>query len=593
MYYYPWIKETNNEYVFYYDLNKAKRLFIVIRFAEDCIRFYWYNTKLEDPAFPENQQLFSIELLSPKIIGNDILNIRDGIRKFIQKKEEITREEEITMENAINDFIKEFALELDNDEGVFASSSIANSVKTKLQKSLIYNLIVTKQKFDRTVEAGFIDDIEYNKLMAEYSDLLMHPRITTILPPEFVGADKLLDNPEYELQRIFDKKNKIHIDKNEDEEKISKLDITVYYAILVYYTLIFDYPIYLKSLILGIITFGYCKFMVLLPANSCHVLNENIRKKIQDHFFHKHAAICAYNTPENKIIYWFIWTLLFVWSALFVCFCIYFNGNYFDYFVASAFFVIIIFVSNAFANRNHNSFFPRICIALIASWLLIAFSDDFIASQLFIKDWLIWIMSIIVSTIICLILYFESREFSPYYCDLSQILTKYFWQNFRRNCNRKILPIFSFALFTSFLIGIIVQVVVFEKLIASSNVLPAVTFSENFLALDTEKDSLQLLLLLDTTTLESNQRKEIQYKIIELDKFRTKYSNTDSLLKVLCTNDSLSLCSKDKQIYDKFFGSIPQKVCVKIKMPLIGDAYLFPRALVFHSFIVLLLSFIV
>jgi hypothetical protein len=38
---------------------------------------------------------------------------------------------------------------------------------------------------------------------------------------------------------------------------------------------------------------------------------------------------------------------------------------------------------------------------------------------------------------------------------------------------------------------------------------------------------------------------------------------------------------------------IPQKVCVKIKMPLIGDAYLFPRALVFHSFIVLLLSFIV
>jgi hypothetical protein len=594
MYYFPWIKEPNNEYVFYYDLNNGKHQekangYIVIRFADDCIRFYWHNTNFEDPTFPENQQIFSIELFSPKTIGNDILNIQEEqVRKSIKQAQ-------VNIDtNLITDFIREFILELENDEGIFATSSIVNKIRKKLHESIVYRLIAAQQKFHRTCKTGFIDDIEYNKLIAEYSDLLMHPRLTTILPPEYAGKDKLLDNPEYELQQIFDKnpktQNKQNDTANDTEDKISKLDINIYYVILVYYTLIPDwFNIYWKFSFVVIITFLY--FLKMFPIKKPAV-NRDIRKKMQNFFFHKHSTVCTYNSAR-RTIYCIIWISMLIWSILFA----YINWNFNDvcckdyiaWFIITAILIFVCFLVNAFLNWNHNSFFPRISIAIIASWLLIAFSDDFIASQLFIDNF-VWI-PFTVSIIIYLILYLESREFSPYYCDLKFIHRKIFWKDIIKACNFKITPIFAFALFTSLSIGMIVQYAVFEKLIASSNVLPVVTFSKNFLALEAEKDSLQLLLL--DNKLNSMERNEIQHKIVVLNNFRTKYSNTHFLLKVVCTNSSISLCCEDKRIYDKFFPqeSLPAKVCMRITH--IPGSYLFPRTLVFHSFIVLLISFIV
>ena len=79
MYNFPWIKDVNNEYVFYYRINRSiKGLFklpMVIRFSDDYIRFYLHNEDTNNLTFPENQQIFSMDLSSPKTIGNDILAI--------------------------------------------------------------------------------------------------------------------------------------------------------------------------------------------------------------------------------------------------------------------------------------------------------------------------------------------------------------------------------------------------------------------------------------------------------------------------------------------------------------------------------------
>jgi hypothetical protein len=576
MKYFPWSQEGNNECVYYYNLNNAKtkqKGYIVIRFSYNCIRFYRRNSNYSDDYFPENEELFAIELSSPKTIGNDILLSLGKIRNNTKINT-----------STVKIFIEEFIVEIENNEGIFAASVIANKIRKKLQESIIYKLIAAKQKFYRTAESGFIDEIEYNKLIAEYSDLLIHPKITTILPPDCVGVDKLLDNPEYELQKILNRKNESY-SEDENKNKISKVDLTIYYMIFAYYAFILKYSIYFKSIILGILTFFLLRYY--LQKNYRINLNENIRKKIQDFFLHKHATICTYCSCEGKFIYWITFPLMLIWSVLFVCSCIFFNDKqlefFTDFWVTSAIFILTMFLSNALSNKNHNSFFPRITIALIASWILIAFSDDFIASQLFIDDWLIWITPFFVSATIFVILYFESKEFSPYYSRRS--LTA---------CNWKILPIFSFSLFASLLIGVIIQLVTFKNLIESSNVLPAVTFSKYFLQLEKEKENKQLLLFIDTVN--TDRKKELQEQFKALNDFTSKYNNTDSLLKLICKGEMLAFTCNEYRIYKQYFNDWEDKNCNEkiASIKIAGeDSYLFPRTLVFHSFIVLLISFIV
>jgi hypothetical protein len=309
--------------------------------------------------------------------------------------------------------------------------------------------------------------------------------------------------------------------------------------------------------------------------------------------------------------------------------------------------VIILFIINALRNNNRNSFLLRLIVALVASWLLIGISDDFVASQIFIGDMLPWITGISF-TIVVAILFLECREHSPYY----------FRRSTFKECNIKIIPIFSFAIFLSLFIGIIVQFATFQSLIQTNNVLPAVKFSSNFTAIENCKSNTQLLinnmeayknevlilehsskkksqntdsLLLNNrmkTVKEMNSSKlllsahdslliaqlsnnsitknvyvidsllpELNAHINALYDFQIKYCNTDSLLKVICTNDSLSLLrNKDKMlyenlIYNKFFPTdAKNEVCVKISNT---EYYLFPRMLVFHACIVLLIAFIV
>jgi hypothetical protein len=347
--------------------------------------------------------------------------------------------------------------------------------------------------------------------------------------------------------------------------------------------------------------------------------------------------------------------------------------EYFEYVIIIGYLCFFVFIGNAIFNWNRNSLFFRIIIALVASWLLIAISDDFVASQIFVSEiklkWIIRLFPIIV----VIILFLECREYSPYYLGLRTILKRSFWKNIKRECNIKIMPILSFSIFLSLFIGIIVQFATFESLIKTNNVLPAVHFSTEFANMEKCKSNTQLLInnleeyrneifilglhqpeankllskdslllkhihnkrieaikivamdtlisWIDKTGLDSlkainnwenmaivNNIKhidsllpELNKAIISLNEFNVKYHNTDSLLKVIC--DSLyssSLNGTDSLIYGQFLQpklNLLKKMeisnaCIKLSF-FDKQFYLFPRTLVFHAFIVLLIAFIV
>jgi len=476
MYHFPWIKYIDNEYVFYYNLiNRELKVYIVIRFSKDCIRFYWRNSNINDLTFPENQQFFAIDLTSSKTIGNDILDINEEkIKKCVEKKNQNKLEEEqITFKKgSINKFLYDFVTEIENDEGIFASSSIVNKVREKLQTSIVYKLIAAKKKYKthrKFISEGALDTYEYNRIVSEYADLLMLPELSVILPPNKVGKGMLFENPEYELQKIMDKDNEWKNNRKKYDDKKQK-------------------------------------------QKTCDV-NPDIIKKIQNFFLRKHSTISAYTVSCAKRF--FIWLIgcMGVWSLLFIigslqweCKCFYKSFAIFGLVIC-----LLFFINAWIFNKNSNSLFPRIIIAIIASWLMIGMNAVFVASQLNVSGLKTIITGILCMLIVFLVLIKECREHSPYYPHKS----------FLKECNIKVFPILSFSVFLSLFIGIIFQLAIFQPLIKTNNVLPSVEFKANFAEIEFHKTQTQLLIN-SLSTYKSDIFNEQKEKELELYKRHSK-----------------------------------------------------------------------
>ena len=655
---FPWNKLSESVFSFREDVASNNKD-IIIGFSANCIRF-GIETKIEEVReertdedrkvnkkiekdnlqFPLPKHLFTIDLSTPNTIGNDLLNIQcnEPINEFTLTKKEL---------------IEEFVSEMEKKDGIFAASTFANKAREKLLKSIIYKLLATKQQYYYYTkhEPNSLDRYEYNRIVSEYADLLMSPELPSILPPENVGKNCLFNNPEYELQRI------VQINANIRKPKLNKYRKWII-PLFSFTALIFF------CIIIKLKCFETCFCAISLPFIPiiCSLIFEwvrkkkalgiykSTRKKIQVFLLQKHSTITAYYTWTGKTLYWFSWICMAVWSGFFIRECLSGNQqfNSFIIFIGLGIGIIVLFIINAFSN-NSNSFFPRIIIAIIASWLLIGINADFVASQITISPLYTWIAMITCFVLIVLVLLKESKEHSPYY-----VIKSY---NFKE-CNLKVLPVLSFSLFLSMFIGIAVQFATVQPLIRTNNVLPSVEFSANLAAIEHHKTHTQLLInnlrsykgelngqkkmykhrcesLESLTEILCNDSIFFQHKqlltyiknqldsiekpdsvvidsinsllphlhtnIIHLNKFLSTYCNTNSLLKITCEKDSFKFqcqCNDSlifSNIYSQFLKSdIEKKIdCVSINIPIVGEHYLFPRMLLFHSFIVLLIAFVV
>jgi len=646
MYYFPWEKEIENKHVFYYNFmneehTKNEKLRIVIRFSDDYIRFYWNNIDYEDPLFPENQTIFSIDLSCSKTIGNDILAIN---QKRILTPKHIT-----INKNSINNFVKEFISEMENDEGVFSSSLIVYKAHVKLNKSITYKLIAAKNNYNAYVSQKIgLDPYEYNRIVSEYVDLLMSPKITSILPPNKTGKDCFLDNPEYELQLIIQKGSSLRWKPSKLRKMIFALYSFTYF--IVFIALLFSKFDTLSFFILmPFITSFY--LLIECTKKKCK-LERNIATKIQNYFLRNHSTISAYYTWTGKIIYCLTWIIMLVWVIFVINGCTReSHSDYYKYLWFSGTSIFILFCINAVFN-NHNSLFPRISIALVAAWSLIVLSGDFVFSYLFYRNEIMhdFVLIVISGLIILFILYMECSTFSPY-VSIRRIIKKEFWRV--RECNWKIIPIFSYSLFLSLFLGIGIQLITFKPLLITRNTLTQVIYSSDFSKIEHHKNDVKLLIddlesykkeIIYTQThnsisdslIHNNHKKCILYLVDSISKyynceklsliindnflkeklsvqidyidssllllhsrisnlrvFTDNYYNSDSLFSIV--TNSISFKGDNAKICSDFLVSTNYNnndiVCVKLSNNE-EHQYLFPRLLILHAFIALLIAFI-
>jgi hypothetical protein len=644
-----WTKR-DSEYV--YHLHDTPRHYISVILGEQHIRFFKNNTTLSSSYFPKGEPIHAISLLSPKETGNAILGIscitNDILKILDENRNELDIEINhsycpdfpIEKNNIFQIAFLDFVCELEQENSLFANEPAFKSTKEKLHKSTVYKLLTAKLAYHQYVIGSRIpkDSYAYNHCVTQYADLLMSPKLSSIFPPDKVGKGCLFENPEYELQRIMLKNTCIRKSKY-NKHRLWVLPLFAKVAALCYFYL----DKYWGAKLFPPVIMALSLLIEPVSKKKKRDIYINIRKKIQNFFFQKHSTTVAYYTWTGKILYWFTWMSMAVWSILFVCECLSENSKF--GLIYSGIGIIILFVINAGANKNSNSFFPRIIVAVIASWMLIGISDDFVASQINISVSKTITTIIVCLVIVVLVLLKESKEHSPYYLIFSF-----------KECNFKILPILSFSLFMSIFIGIIVQLATFQSLIRTNNVLPSVEFSANFAAMEHHKTHTQLLinnleaykselqhnrirneesdvrrcasldslgfliskdsvffrhkqLLVNITnhaTIAKHRIKSIDSlsfhihnNIVSLNHFSVTYCNTDSLLKIVCQTDSFKFQGNDNLIYEQFFKRDMKEnkkdiVCVQIELPCDKKPYyLFPRTLIFHSFIVLLIAFVV
>jgi len=701
---FPWNKLSESVFSFREDIASYNKD-IIIGFSANCIRF-GIETKIEEVRaertdedrnankkieednlqFPLPKHLFTIDLSTPKTIGNDLLNIQcnERINEFTLTKKEL---------------IEAFVSEMEKKDGIFAASTFANKAREKLLKSTIYKLLVSKQQYYIYIdsdkhELNSLDDYEYNRIVSEYTDLLMTPELSSILPPNKVGKDFLFENPEYELQCIMQESARIRKPEINKHRKwiipsfavvgVALLFIIrtnfelfgiVQLLLLLLSVIIIAFPLLLEGKIeeiekpkiyrLLLSTLNSAFSLVFGKEKKKPKIHRNTRKKIQNFLFQKHSTITTYYTWTGKTLYCLTWISMAVWSIVFVTVCLSKNPQHciFTSFIFLGISIILLFAINAFFNWNSNSFFPRIIIAIIASWLLIGINADFVASQITLSHFNTRIAVITCFAIVILVLLKESKEHSPYYIIF----------NFREY-NWKVLPILFFSLFISIFIGIAVQLATVQPLIKANNVLPSVEFSADFAAIEHHKTHTQLLInnlrsyksevngqrktykhrcesleslteilcndsffqykqslekinnqldtikkidsLLNandtihlTLTLKDKQKADsvlidridsllplLHKNISHLNKFSSTYCNTDSLLKMACEKDSFKYqcqCNDSVIFSDIYFHFLKSNIDKIYCVPFVGEHYLFPRMLLFHSFIVLLIAFVV
>jgi len=589
-----------SESVFFFKKEENDRG-VFIDFSKNFIRF-GLEQRRDKTKSQEPKHWFTIDLSTTKSIGNDILNI-SIFPNYVQCK--------------WKDFFRDFVVEMENNDGIFATSPFANNAREKLKKSHIYNLIAVKRKYEDYIKKDHkhLDVYEYNRIVSEYVDLLTSPKLPAILPPNKVGERFLFENPEYELQKISE--GKIGILETGEETSLPELDT-------------------------------------------------NITKKIQNFFLLKNSTISAYSNKYSQNSYIVLIVLMALCSTVTIatCICGWLNINFFICItiLAVGTTTLICFNKNAIKLKNYNLAFPRIFIALLISYSLISLSGDFVFSLFEIAPCILSIFVFASCFLIVTVLWYDSVSHSPYYkirsemkelCRVS-IRKKYNGRYFEKTYNFKIIPIFSFSIFLSLFIGIIIQSVVFQPLLKTGNTLHTVTFSSEFKKIEHHITNTQLLIdnleaykrelvTLPPHTLDSMsicKNRAIQINTIKqqfnkhhnnsimaclltsVTKYRTKtehlllinsinsllpllhshlyhhqnfvakYSDADSLLDLCYDKKYRKNHKSDISIYNNFLMEKAAEGNI-ISIPYLDKTHLFPKLLIFHAFLAVLIAFVI
>lgn len=442
-------------------------------------------------------------------------------------KEEEVKEETVNDKNVIEENRKKlfavftqccflhFILEMENRKCDFAQSPLYDEVRNKLRESFVYQLLCAKIKYTVRLygEAGRFSEDDYSYVTSKFADLLMDHRINKIISPyNYCHKDRLSHcrqinhgelpqnrnesdsfygwfyDPEEELEAILEQNRKQEKDGQctLDENLVRKIRDFLYTKHAVYQAMTKDISkqyfvcaqvlmLFISlSIILSSVLIKYAGIFMhyiippgLLLCLSFLVIFKNTdidRKKIplridecrKDKWFIRTVVLLLILPSLTLIVFPNIPCISFI-SFLLIIVCpivwIVRSGQYNSYASSSEFWY---------------AFYPRILVAELVGWLTIGIAEDLVKSMLWIKDWGIIVGAIIIVLVVTGILVGgEAKQHSPYK------KTGYIiWS--------KTLPIVNHSVFFALIIGLVMQVVFYNNLIRTSNVMSDVVFNDYF-----------------------------------------------------------------------------------------------------------------
>lgn len=468
-----------------------------VKISETQIRFFYYDHdygKNEwDPNGIQNndylKEIGFITLTRPKDTGNDILDFPQNITELNLYNEEqpgSDKEEKEELWNLmfkcvdywkpeyysfpfIEDYKKQgkmnpdmfrcflrcclldFVYEFENRGQCFGASPIYDKVRDKLRESDVYKLLSAKIQYTQYLCKGqhlSRNQEKYTYYTQKFADGLMDKRLNKVIPPNnysIMGRNQERASRVNQAWSWLLSKTSSVLDNaqgwfyNPEEELESILEENRRHE-----------------------------------CCSCAVLKDSLVAKIRSFLYTKHAIDRAM-TSGGKMFFWAAQLLMVLWNAVMCIASIQFDNSrwnlIYDNFILMIILggVILVFVllSGWFNDKNViNAFFPRIIVAEAAAWLTIGIAEDLVKSMLWTERWMAVAAIIAVLILVGTLLFGETKQHSPY---------------FRRGENiTKTLLVMNHSVFFALILGCVMQVIFYNNLLKTSNVLSEVVYKEYF-----------------------------------------------------------------------------------------------------------------
>lgn len=482
-------------------------------------------------SFPQNinslnQKKNKIELIR-KVITTQKLIEGDGnyagFRKmfshfpFMEEKRKKPDDEKDIFRDFAKCCLLAFVFEIEDREENFANSPLYDEVRTSLRKSDVYNLLSAKIRYTLYISDKGINynRDEFSYKTRKFADRLMDKNINKVIAPYNYPSGKgqpskgqsWFYNPEEELEKILEK-NRRQFSGESSESASGELVLEPQLEMKIQNFLYTKHAVYsamtrnggkaffVAGQILMAITWICIAWACLQPSKYSFILDKvlPIAVSITAIVGVCVVLICKFINNKEHSSRKYVWRtcpliliLLFFVILAIVSYLKIPTGIYLLILTVIIIFGIIPF-SGFFNNPLsdfHSNFlqplFPRILVAIFAAWLGIGIAEDAVKSMLWVDNNMLKFAIGAVMLLIIVILMGEIKQHSPYY---RWFPWKWFvnWVKLSKEAivTIRAMLILNHSIFFALLGGILMQLVFYNDLVKTSEVLPNVVYNKYF-----------------------------------------------------------------------------------------------------------------
>lgn len=509
---------------------------IQIKISPRQIRFYYYDNDYDADKWGKGytkdysyvKEVGYISLTRPKDTGNDLLDFPQNIAsldvfKVKDEKKETPEfvkklfkemkscndvwsnkffnfplantsgiQEGLDHESLFRIFLRYcllcFIFEYENRGMAFGKSPIYDVVREKLRLSDVYNLLSAKLQYTLYIPKDELayNSEEYSYKVKKYADALMSERISKVIPPnDYSSINWILQswfyNPEEELERLLEqnrKQEKKAVELSLEDSLVLKIRNYLYKKHAVSQAMtrsVSKKLFYCGQTLMALTTIVvFCAYLPTQIIPSDYLLNKVYPIIIALSSLVYTIYLVQDDWKNRKDLLKVVLPILILIIASILSLFALIQYPWFHLFTAIVIVGLILlsgFLNNANSKERGGmvyAFFPRILVAELAAWLTIGIAEDLVKSLLWVDDlYTVLGATIFVLFLISLIVGGEVIQHSPY-LGLKKVVFQ------------RVMPIINHSLFFALFFGHFFQLLFYDNLIKTSDVLPSIVFNSYF-----------------------------------------------------------------------------------------------------------------